>query len=187
MRSLLPPYHPEKKNNNNNKNITSSTLNILIVNCRSFNAFHNENAVLFLCHHKDTHSPTAPIGPGLSPNGPAGPGHNLIGHTSLTVSPIGPTDPGLSPTGPTGPGLSPTVHSLTGHAGSGPTGPTGSALSLDLPDKVGDDEELHDAVDDANGPALHHHGLGGLVGEEVGDAGPHDGERERRIAGRGRG
>lgn len=37
------------------------------------------------------------------------------------------------------------------------------------PDKVCDDEQLNDAVDDAHGPALDHHRLGGLIGEEVSD------------------
>lgn len=41
------------------------------------------------------------------------------------------------------------------------------------PDEVCDDEELHDAVDDADGPALHYHWLGGFIGEEVRYAGPH--------------
>lgn len=38
------------------------------------------------------------------------------------------------------------------------------------PDEVGEDEELHDPVDDAHHPALHHHRLGGLVGEEISQA-----------------
>lgn len=41
------------------------------------------------------------------------------------------------------------------------------------PNEVGDDEKLDDAVDDADGPALHHHRLGGFIGEEVCYAGPH--------------
>ena len=41
------------------------------------------------------------------------------------------------------------------------------------PNKVGDDQQLNHAVDDADGPALNHHRLGGFVGEEVCDAGPH--------------
>lgn len=41
------------------------------------------------------------------------------------------------------------------------------------PDEVGDDEQLDDPVDDADGPALHHHRLCGFVGEEVFDARPH--------------
>lgn len=41
------------------------------------------------------------------------------------------------------------------------------------PDEVSDDEELHDSVDDADGPALHYHWLGGFVGEEVCYTGPH--------------
>lgn len=45
----------------------------------------------------------------------------------------------------------------------------------DLPNEVGDDEELDDTIDDANGPALHHHRLGGLIGEEVCDTRPHAG------------
>lgn len=40
------------------------------------------------------------------------------------------------------------------------------------PDKVCDDEQLHDPVDDAHRPTLDHHRLGGLVGEEVSDAAP---------------
>lgn len=43
------------------------------------------------------------------------------------------------------------------------------------PNKVRDDEQLHDPVDDAYRPALHHHWLGGLVGEEVRDAAPQQG------------
>lgn len=41
------------------------------------------------------------------------------------------------------------------------------------PDEVGDDEELYDTVDDANGPALHYHRLGGFVGEKVCYTRPH--------------
>lgn len=41
------------------------------------------------------------------------------------------------------------------------------------PNEVSDDEELHDAVDDADGPALHYHWLGGLIGEEVCYTRPH--------------
>lgn len=43
------------------------------------------------------------------------------------------------------------------------------------PNKVCDDEQLYDPVDDAHRPALYHHGLGGLVGEEVSDAAPQEG------------
>lgn len=43
------------------------------------------------------------------------------------------------------------------------------------PNKVCDDEQLYDPVDDAHRPALYHHGLGGLVGEEVSDAAPQQG------------
>lgn len=41
------------------------------------------------------------------------------------------------------------------------------------PYEVGDDEELHYAVNDTDGPALHNHWLGGFVGEKVCDARPH--------------
>lgn len=41
------------------------------------------------------------------------------------------------------------------------------------PYEVGDDEELYNAVDDTNCPALHNHWLGGFVGEKVCDTGPH--------------
>ena len=44
---------------------------------------------------------------------------------------------------------------------------------MDQPDKVDDDEQLNDAVDDPDRPALHHHRLGGLVGEEVSHTAPH--------------
>ena len=37
----------------------------------------------------------------------------------------------------------------------------------DSPHEVGDDEKLNRSVDDPNGPALHDHRLGGLVGEEI--------------------
>lgn len=48
------------------------------------------------------------------------------------------------------------------------------------PDEVDDDEELYDTVDDPDGPALHHHRLGGLVGEEVCDTRPHPGVEATR-------
>lgn len=35
------------------------------------------------------------------------------------------------------------------------------------PDKIGDDEQLYNTVDDTHRPALYHHGFGGLVGEEI--------------------
>lgn len=38
---------------------------------------------------------------------------------------------------------------------------------MDSPHKVGDDQQLDGSVDDPNGPALHNHRLGSLVGEEV--------------------
>lgn len=41
------------------------------------------------------------------------------------------------------------------------------------PYEVGDDEELYNAVDDTNCPALHNHWLGGFVGEKVCDTRPH--------------
>lgn len=41
------------------------------------------------------------------------------------------------------------------------------------PYEVGDDEELYNAVNDTNGPALHNHWLGGFVGEKVCDTRPH--------------
>lgn len=41
------------------------------------------------------------------------------------------------------------------------------------PNEVGDDEELHYAVDDADRPALHDHRLGGFIGEKVCDTRPH--------------
>ena len=43
------------------------------------------------------------------------------------------------------------------------------------PDEIRDDEQLYDPVDDAHRPALDHHRLGRLVGEEVGDAAPRPG------------
>lgn len=41
------------------------------------------------------------------------------------------------------------------------------------PNEVSDDEELDDTVDDADGPALHYHRLGGFIGEEVCYTRPH--------------
>lgn len=41
------------------------------------------------------------------------------------------------------------------------------------PNKVRDDEKLDDTVDDADGPALHYHRLGGFVGEKVCYTRPH--------------
>lgn len=41
------------------------------------------------------------------------------------------------------------------------------------PDEVCDDEKLDDTVDDADGPALHYHWLGGFIGEEICYTGPH--------------
>lgn len=41
------------------------------------------------------------------------------------------------------------------------------------PQEVDDDEQLYDAVDDSNRPALHHHRLGRLVGEEIRNKGPY--------------
>lgn len=35
------------------------------------------------------------------------------------------------------------------------------------PDKIGDDEQLYNPVDDTHRPALYHHRFGGLVGEEI--------------------
>lgn len=43
------------------------------------------------------------------------------------------------------------------------------------PDKIRDDEQLYDPVDDAHWPALDHHRLCRLVGEEVGDEAPRPG------------
>lgn len=43
------------------------------------------------------------------------------------------------------------------------------------PHKVCDDEQLYNPVDDTHRPALHHHRLGGLIGEEICDAAPHPG------------
>lgn len=37
----------------------------------------------------------------------------------------------------------------------------------DSPHEVGDDQKLNRSVDDPNGPTLHNHRLGGLVGEEI--------------------
>lgn len=42
-----------------------------------------------------------------------------------------------------------------------------------LPDEISDDEELDDAVYDADGPALHYHWLGGFIGEKVFNTRPH--------------
>jgi len=44
-----------------------------------------------------------------------------------------------------------------------------------LPDKICDDEQLHDPVDDPHRPTLHNHRLGGLVGEEASDQAPRNG------------
>lgn len=43
----------------------------------------------------------------------------------------------------------------------------------DSPNEVSDDEELDNTVDDADGPALHYHRLGGFIGEEVCYTRPH--------------
>lgn len=42
-----------------------------------------------------------------------------------------------------------------------------------LPNEICDDEELSKAVDDADGPALYHHRLGGLVHKEICYTVPH--------------
>lgn len=42
-----------------------------------------------------------------------------------------------------------------------------------LPDKVRDNEQLNNTVDDADGPALYHHRLCRLICEEICYAAPH--------------
>lgn len=41
------------------------------------------------------------------------------------------------------------------------------------PNEVSDNEELHNAVDDADGPAFHHHRFSGFIGEEICYTRPH--------------
>lgn len=43
-----------------------------------------------------------------------------------------------------------------------------------LPNKVNDDEELSHTVDNSHRPALDHHRLGRLIGEETSDPAKHD-------------
>jgi len=45
--------------------------------------------------------------------------------------------------------------------------------SAHSPNEVRYDEELDNTVDDADGPALYHHGFGRLIGKEICYTGPH--------------
>lgn len=44
-----------------------------------------------------------------------------------------------------------------------------------LPNKIRNDEQLYNPVDNSHGPALDHHRLGGFIGKKVCDTAPQTG------------